>query len=519
MEAGDEWILVPRSRGSVVCWFNSVSVFAFNPVPVIGALLRYKSGARYGALLYNRHLSLHLAFRTTMIIILAILAASRASPVGLRSPPAASLDQFQAPGPSCTDPNGCRSLTDIIRSCILTILLCTWVSMHPNIPSPDERWPRLLWRRAGLMFLALIAPEAVLGWALRQRQAAAELAMKHKGEGWTITHGFFAVMGGFMEYEGNQPIRVLLPDELESYSLTGNGDFPRISKAEIDDKSKGDAISKGFVVLQTGWFVTQCIARGVQGLPITELELVTVAFATLNFGIYLLWWDKPLNVQRGVRVYKKRMSGEPVDDGDVELIVGFWNALRDTLSGLPAAIVSGPHTSGIMDASWLARVLVWPLYKPFNIMFGGQERPGDVKFEKRVDTFYPSKWGWGTASKYFSVFLVATTTVAFGGIHCIGWSFTFPSNSEQILWRVSSLSITGIPISLLPLCLFVAFVIDRLLLRRRFDAICLKTTLLLLFSLYILSRLALLVLPFLSLRSLPPAAFHIVHWTSFIPHI
>src|SRR5712672_2055688 len=119
--------------------------------------------------------------RTTMIIILAILAASRASPVGLRSQPIASLDQFQASGPSCTDPNGCRSLGNIIRSCILTILLCTWVSMHPNIPSPDERWPRLAFRRVGLMLLALFVPEAVVSWALRQRRAAAELAEEHKG--------------------------------------------------------------------------------------------------------------------------------------------------------------------------------------------------------------------------------------------------------------------------------------------------------------------------------------------------
>src|ERR1700748_2482116 len=101
-----------------------------------------------------------------------------------------------------------------------------------------------------------------------------------------MTHGFFATMGGFMEYEVNKPIRVLLPDQLESYSLTGNGDFPRLSKAEIDDKSKGDFISKGFATFQTGWFVIQCIARSVQGLPITELELITVAFATLNLVIY-----------------------------------------------------------------------------------------------------------------------------------------------------------------------------------------------------------------------------------------
>ena len=98
---------------------------------------------------------------------------------------------------------------------------------------------------------------------------------------------------------------MLLPDQLESCSLTGKGNFPRISKAEIEDKSKGDAISKGFVVVQTSWFVTQCTARGVQGLPIAELKLVTVAFAALNLVIYSLWWDKPQNVQHGVRVYKK----------------------------------------------------------------------------------------------------------------------------------------------------------------------------------------------------------------------
>ena len=117
-----------------------------------------------------------------MIFILAVLAATRASPVGLLSPPPVSRDQLQTSGPFCDDPNGCRSLGDILRSCIATVLLCTWVSVHPNIPSPDERWPRLVVRRAGFMLLALIAPEAVIAWALRQRLAAAELAKKHKGK-------------------------------------------------------------------------------------------------------------------------------------------------------------------------------------------------------------------------------------------------------------------------------------------------------------------------------------------------
>jgi hypothetical protein len=54
--------------------------------------------------------------------------------------------------------------------------------VHPNIPSPDERWPRIAFRRVGLMLGALIVPEAIIAWAFRQRMAAAELADKYKGE-------------------------------------------------------------------------------------------------------------------------------------------------------------------------------------------------------------------------------------------------------------------------------------------------------------------------------------------------
>ncbi|KAH9959108.1 hypothetical protein BC827DRAFT_1269111 [Russula dissimulans] len=318
-----------------------------------------------------------------MIVLLAILATTRAYPVGLQSPPILSLNQLQSP--SCNDLNNCRSLWDIIRSCALTIFLCTWVSVHPNIPSSEEGWPRVTLRRVGLMLATLVVPEAIIAWALRQRVAAGTLAEKYREEGWTLTHGFFATMGGFMAYEGNKPIEVLLPEKLRSYSLTGNGDFPRISKKEIQDKSKGDFISKAVVILQTSWFVMQCIARGVQGLPITELELATIAFAGLNFVIYVLWWDKPLNVQCGVRVYKKRITDSPVDDGHVEITAGFWVALGDALSKLPAAIVHGPLKEDFDDWLWLARVLAWPILKPFFIIIG----ENDTVDGKRFCTFYP----------------------------------------------------------------------------------------------------------------------------------
>ena len=114
-----------------------------------------------------------------MMIILAILAATGASPLG-QSSSFVQRDEIQAP--SCDDPHGCRSLWDIIRSCALTIFLCTWASVHPNIPSPDESWPKIAVRRVGLMLATLFMPEVIIAWALRQRLAAVRLAEKHKGE-------------------------------------------------------------------------------------------------------------------------------------------------------------------------------------------------------------------------------------------------------------------------------------------------------------------------------------------------
>jgi hypothetical protein len=322
-------------------------------------------------------------------------------------------------------------------------------------------------------------------------------------------------MGGFTVYDGNRPVRVLFPEQLQSYSLTGNGDFPKISKAEIEDKSKGDAISKGVVILQTGWFVTQCIARVVQRLPITELELVTIAFATLNIAIYMLWWHKPLNVQRGVRVYKQRITGQAIDDGDVEATVGCWDALGDAFSKLPTAIAGGPLIHELPGHPWTWRIISWPFVKPLQIL--GISGLNQQKNLERVTTFYPNGWDGSWMHILFAMVPVTAIASAFGGVHCIGWSFIFPSSLEQTLWRLASISITVVPIMIPSL----EYAIDRLP-DEYFDeheVFRFFITWILPLLFYIFGRFVLLVLPFLCLRSLQPAAYHIVHWTSLIPHV
>ena len=73
--------------------------------------------------------------------------------------------------PACICPADQRSIRDIFWSCLATIFACSWISVHPNIPAPNEsRW-RVFLRRLELMF-----------WALRQWLVARRLEKLYKGE-------------------------------------------------------------------------------------------------------------------------------------------------------------------------------------------------------------------------------------------------------------------------------------------------------------------------------------------------
>ena len=73
--------------------------------------------------------------------------------------------------------------------------------------------------------------------------------------------------------------------------------LPTITKEEIWDKSKADILAKGIASVQVVWLVAQVIARGVQHLPITLLELSTVALITCTGATFFFWFWKPLNVE------------------------------------------------------------------------------------------------------------------------------------------------------------------------------------------------------------------------------
>ena len=78
--------------------------------------------------------------------------------------------------------------------------------------------------------------------------------------------------------------------------VAGFLDMPKISRAEIWDKSKADMFAKSVASFQAVWLVAQVISRGIQQLPITLLELSTVALVSCTGAAVYFWFSKPLNV-------------------------------------------------------------------------------------------------------------------------------------------------------------------------------------------------------------------------------
>ena len=238
---------------------------------------------------------------------------------------------------TCICPADQRSLLDILWSCLATLFACSWVSVHPNIPGSDESWWRIFLRRLELMFWSAFAPEMIITWALRQWLGARKLKKLYKGgemypiypeilnhkillldNGWTKTHGHFIQMGGFMLFdsEGNIAKGVLTLEIFSELLREKKIEFPKVPVEEIEDRSKSDGFPKTIALSQTMWFVAQCIARRAQHLDLTLVELLTLSLALLNGVMYFLWWNKPMDARRPIRVYLLDKSYTPnMSDG------------------------------------------------------------------------------------------------------------------------------------------------------------------------------------------------------------
>jgi len=85
----------------------------------------------------------------------------------------------------------------------------------------------------------------------------------------------------------------------------------------------------------------------------------------------------------------------------------------------------------------------------FGIVTTSTIRPG----ASHVPSFYaPST----ESDRWSRMVVFALFGVIFGGIHCTGWYFKYPTQSEQTIWRATSLTITAIPLIVAPVDFLLA---------------------------------------------------------------
>ncbi|KAF7369951.1 hypothetical protein MSAN_00624900 [Mycena sanguinolenta] len=412
-----------------------------------------------------------------LLILLAIHLLSRDSIAApLSHPPDAR---------ATTDSCG-RTLFSIVWGCLATIFACTWVSVHPNVPPPNQNWLQLFWRRLKMVLITMIAPEVMVGFAARQYFGSRELANSGPAINdilnltslhvcvefnFSTTHGMFFSMGGFVSSAGH-PITTIKQLEDPDLGPKFQKAIRNVNEEDIKDRSKGDAFSKGVALLQGLWFILQTLARAHQRLAVTQLEIATLAFAVVNIFIWLLWWNKPLDVQRPIVI------GPPTQP-DTETIT--------------------------LPVSLLERILL------HSAILGLSED----YYQPLSSVSVPLFWSIENQSKHGAgaFILLDLVGIVFGAIHCAAWSAVFPTRPEMWIWRMSAVVITAMPgLTLLSFLIAMNEWLEPVVYAG-------GGIVLLGIPFYIAARIILIVLPLMELRSLPASAFVDVNWSSYIPHI
>ncbi|CAM6123449.1 unnamed protein product [Calypogeia fissa] len=228
-----------------------------------------------------------------------------------------------------------RGTLQLLWSCVFTLITCTWTVQHVDIPRPeDEKKP--IGDKVWMTLVTLLAPEYLVGKAFEDLVRARE-SVKKMGEqfpNWTLTHAFFAEMGGYIllgeiasttknneeaplttkndeeappptkkDEEAPPPTNVTFsPDDivlntkriLKCIELGVLLSQPRfLSEKGIQRKAKADIFLKCLAAVQVSWFAVQVCARKVLNQSISQLEIAVLAYSVCTVLCYLAWMKKP----------------------------------------------------------------------------------------------------------------------------------------------------------------------------------------------------------------------------------
>jgi hypothetical protein len=94
---------------------------------------------------------------------------------------------------------------------------------------------------------------------------------------WSIPQCFCIVSNGLTIQTQDEWIYTVRFMEMKAFIQAGIFHFSDFWDQDIDDRAKADPFAEGFAILHSTWFLCNIIARWAYNLPVSPIELSTVA--------------------------------------------------------------------------------------------------------------------------------------------------------------------------------------------------------------------------------------------------
>jgi hypothetical protein len=369
-----------------------------------------------------------------------------------------------------------RSTLKLVWSCLVTIGLCTWTVQHPNVvPFTKQRIPALVRKRLFWMTLTLFCPEYVTYIAIDQWQNARkyEQIQKLGHPDFTIKHGFYVAMGGLIvrtyddatvgagEKDDSSTKRGvpqdhgIYMDDLIILVREKILEPPRISLHSLEERSKTDNFARFITIGHVIIFIISTIGRLASGLPISLLEVGTLAFVFCAACIEFFWWNKPLDLRTSTII---ELNAEKSQE---------FRAKSEDLPLCPSEQTLGE----LADYG-----LFW---------------------RRMIESPHSSR----------RAVHIAWIGCIFNCIHIVAWNVSFPTLTEGWIWRIASIVAC------------IAIICDWLIFFMKSHRLAMTLAFAVLSPVYLAARMYLLVEACIGLRSVPKSMYDRPAWQNEMPFL
>ncbi|KAH6612889.1 hypothetical protein B0J18DRAFT_494695 [Chaetomium sp. MPI-SDFR-AT-0129] len=347
------------------------------------------------------------------------------------------------------NPTG-RGTIGVLYTCLLTLGLCLWTALYPDVAFCRGSWMYGPTYKVAWMVCAIIFPEFVVCCAASQFFQARALhkdweeywqkRRDPKRQKWLGLEGaFLVVMGGYKitcpvtrspdgctcreAMDSGQPVRrILTPAGLRKLFALEDGAFlsklvesgvlneTHFDHRHVSDKGKANYDAKLLTAAQILWIVVQWIARELDGLAVTLLEVHVLIGIPYTLIAYFFWWSKPLDVSMPIVL---PICHHLPPDSDT---LGEWR-----LSELQSCVDLDARDSGPLRHEQLMRA----------------RRASSSLLSVINRAYYDFAWYFDQRAEL----LTALMAVVNGCLHATAWTSHFPTTVERTLWRAACLSV------------------------------------------------------------------------------